>query len=121
MNTTNMRHKDLTFNISGNRVRLKPSERSFSPGDLEFKYEICIYGLTDDMLTLYYNNKESMLADMVAFNHLFHRLRILQPESWGNLKGVMSRGETQLMRLAILCGGISVLACLVYLLVILFK
>jgi hypothetical protein len=117
---TNMRYKDLTFNISGNRVRLKPVERSTSsPSD--FKYEIRIYGLADDELALFYVNKESMLTDIKAFNHLFHRLRILQPETWGNSKGVMSRGEIQLMRLAIMFGGIAVLACLVWLLVLLFK
>jgi hypothetical protein len=121
MNTTNMSHKDLTFNISGTKVRLKPVERSFSPSDFKSKYEICIHGLTDDTLTLYYNKKETMLTDITAFNHLFHKLRILQPETWGNSKGVMSRGEIRLMRLAILIGGIAVLTCLVWLLVQLFK
>jgi hypothetical protein len=99
---------------------LKPMERSTSsPSD--FKYEIRIHGLADDELALFYVNEETMWTDIKAFNHLFHKLRILRPETWGNSKGVMSRGEIQLMRLAILIGGIAVLACLVYLLVLLFK
>jgi len=118
MNTTNMHMKDLKFNISGSMVRLKPVEVDSGRA---FKYELRLEGLTDDTLTFRYNNKETMLSNIRAFSHLFHKLRILKPETWGNPKGVMSRGEIQLMRLAILCGGISVLTCLVWLLVQLFK
>ena len=118
MNTTNMHMEDLEFNISGSMVRLKPVEVDSGRA---FKYELRLEGLTDDTLTFRYNNKETMLSNIKAFNHLFHKLRILKPETWGNSKGVMSRGEIQLMRLAILCGGISVLTCLVWLLVQLFK
>ena len=83
--------------------------------------ELRIEGLTDDTLTLCYGSKEVMSSDMMAFSRLFDRLSRLQPETWGNSKGVMSRSETRLMRLAILLVGISVLTCLVFLLVLLFK
>ena len=119
MNTTNMRHKDLTFDISGNRVRLKPTENYYE-GE-RIGYELRIEGITEDTLTIPYIYKVVMLKDLMAFNRLFFRLQQLQPKSWGNYKGVMSRGEIKLMRLAILCGGISVLTCLVWLLVQLFK
>ena len=99
-------------------MRLEPVELDSGRA---FKYELRLEGLTDDTLILRYNNKESMLSNITAFSYLFHKLRMLQPETWGNSKGVMSRGEIQLMRLAILCGGISVLTCLVWLLVQLFK
>jgi hypothetical protein len=119
MNTTNMRHKNLTFNISGNMVRLKLAE---NPLGLDVdRYELRIEGLMDDTLTLYYGSKEVMSSDTMAFSRLFDRLSRLRPEAWGNSRGVMSRGETRLMRLAILLVGISVLTCLVFLLVILFK
>src|SRR5438552_6579438 len=105
MNTTNMRHKDLTFNISGNIVRLKPTE---NPLGLDIdRYELRIEGLTDDTLTLCYGSEEVMSSDMMVFDRLFYELSRLQPETWGNSKGCMLRGEIQLMRLAILIGGIS--------------
>ena len=115
---TNMFREGLTFNISGNRVRLKPV---FETSNAHAWPEIRIEGLTDDSLTLVYSGKEDLYQDMQAFGYLFEKLSKLQPETWGNSRGVMSRGEIQLMRLAIRCGGIAILACLVYLLVILFK
>jgi len=116
MNTTNMRHKGLTYNISGSRVRLKP--RGYFQNNA---WAINIEGLTDDVLLIPCYTEGKMSRDVEALSRLFGRLQYLQPETWGNSKGVMSRGEIKLMRLAILIGGISVLTCLVWLLVQLLK
>jgi hypothetical protein len=106
-----MCHKSLTFNISGNNVRLKPIVGT-PYGSI--RMELRIEGLTDDTLTLNYSNKEDLHQDMRALRNLFYKLYTLQPEAWGNSKGVMSRGEIRLMRLAIMLVGISVLTCLVF-------
>ena len=90
MNTTNMRHKNLTFDISGNRVRLKPVL-----GTLGW-HELRIEGLADDTLVIRYFGEEMMNQDIEAYLRLFVRLSSLKPETWGNSKGVMSRGEIQL-------------------------
>jgi len=111
MNTTNMRYKDLTFNISGSRVQL----------DCLYPSIIKIEGLMNDTLDLKYPEKCRMNRDVEAFKRLFGELERLQPETWGNSKGVMSRDEIKLMRIAILFGCISVLTCLVWLLVQLLK
>jgi len=114
MNTTNMHRKSLTFRISGNMVHLKPD---IGRSHMELRIE----GLTDDALVLDYSSTRTMSQDIEAFERLFGRLEQIQPESWGNSKGVMSRSEKRLMRLAILLVGISVLTCLVFLLIQLFK
>ena len=111
-----MRRKDLTFNISGNRVRLKP--RGYFQNNA---WASNIEGLTDDVLPIPCYTEEKMSRDVEALDRLFSRLEHLQPETWGNSKGVMSRGEIRLMRLAILLVSISVLTCLVFLLVQLLK
>ena len=114
--------RGVTYNISGSRVRLTLIDRSHSPYAIDLLYSIRIEGVTDKALTIgWYSSKESVSDAVSAIGILFFRLQQLQPETWGNSKGVMSRGEIKLMRLAILIGGISVLTCLVWLLVILVK
>ena len=113
-----MRHKDLTFNISKNKVRLKPR---VDPSSFFAPWVLHIEGLTEETIVLRYPGSEMMSHDIEAFERLFGKLKQLQPEPWDNSKGVMSRGETKLMQLAVSFGLVSVLACLVYLLVQLFK
>jgi len=113
--------KGVTYNISGNKVHLKLI-KSNSPYAIDLLYSIRIEGIIDNPLMIgWYNSKESVSSAASAIGMLFFRLQQLQPKTWGNSKGVMSRSEIRLMRLAILLVGISVLTCLVFLLVQLFK